>query len=457
MSQKAKYQLLQNVEIACMHSAGKAIGLHKKRRIYIDNAIPGEVADVLVAKRQKGYVKGSVDKITQPSNQRVEPFCKHFLACGGCNWQHISYSHQLELKQTILQNALDKYAIVTPPVPLPIASPYLQYYRNKTEYAFSADTNDSFAVFGFHQANCSDCVMNIDECYLQPEPSRKIYEAAKNIAQQQSYTYYNYANNSGMLRSLSIRTTTVGETAVIIGFAHCTDECKSLFIDLLLKAVPEITSVYYTVLSKADLRYADIPHIHVNGTATHLTERMGNLTFKISPKAFYQPNPLQAENIYKQVLQYGDFKGTERVVDLYTGIGTIACYVASAVGDVTGVEGSADAIADAKVNASLNGITNATFITGDILETFTPCFLARHGKIDVLVLDPPRSGTLIEIKKTILAAAPSKIIYVSCNPVSLAFDLKQLCAANYQVAAIQPFDMFPHTHHIETVVLLQLV
>ncbi|MDR1055137.1 MAG: 23S rRNA (uracil(1939)-C(5))-methyltransferase RlmD [Prevotellaceae bacterium] len=449
-----KHQVFRNVKVIGMHSAGKAIVAYKARRIYVDNAIPCELVDIKVAKRQKGYVKGEVECVVKASENRANPFCKHFGQCGGCNWQHINYNYQLELKRLILQNALQKYDIACPSIPLPEASPQQLYYRNKTEYAFSVD-NYGNELLGFHLPERSDCVLDIEECYLQPEPSRKIYNAAKQVARELGYSFYNYADNSGMLRSLTVRTATIGETGVIVGFAHCNYNDRVKYLTALQTAVPEINSLYYAIFDKPDLKYTDIPYIHFPKTATHLSEKTNNLLFKISPKAFYQPNPLQAKNLYRQVLEYGNFKGGEQVVDLYTGIGTIACYIAPKVGSVLGIEGSSEAIDDAQLNARINNIANAGFITGDILETFTRSFLEDFGKIDVIILDPPRSGTLIEIKKTILAATPSKIIYVSCNPVSLAFDLKQLCENHYQVTAIQPFDMFPHTHHVETVVLLE--
>jgi len=415
--------MLRHAHFTHFHSGGRAAGVADgdtptPKQIYVDNVIPGEEAQVELLRRLRGFRQGVVHHLLKPSPDRVIPFCPHATICGGCNWQHISYPAQLHWKREILVNALTKYEIVTPPVPEVIPSPLLQGYRNKSEYACSP-------VLGFHQRDHSKTVFACDVCFLQPP---HVHQVAKMIAQR------------GAFQSIQIRTTTLGDTFCILGLSQ---PDHALFERLRVE-IPDINGWYYAIDN-------DIVHF---GGATHLKEKVDNLRFRYSPLSFYQPNPLQAVAVYCKILEYAQLTGRETVYDLYTGIGSIACMVAKNAKKVIGIEGNPGAIIDARNNATINNINNTQFITGDILETFTYDFVNSHPKADLIILDPPRSGTLTEIKKAIIYANPQKIIYVSCNPVSLAWDLKQLCAGGYQITALQPFDMFPHTHHIETVCLL---
>jgi len=322
-----------------------------------------------------------------------------------------------------------------------VPSPLLQAYRNKSEYAFAAPDN-----LGFHEIERREAVCNIDECFLQPEIVHQTVVVIKRAAAEQGLPFYDYFARQGLLRSVQLRTTTTGQLLVWLVCA-VDDERILPFFQYLQKLLPGIDSWFYSI-DRGEPQYVVGEH--------YLTERSGDLTFRYSASAFYQPNPLQAERLFGQVREYAALEGYELVYDLYTGIGTLACHVASYACMVIGIEGNASAIADAQYNASANNLPNTRFLVGDILHTFKDDFIAAHGHPDVVILDPPRSGTLIEIKKTILRTAPQKVVYVSCNPVSLAFDLKQLCEG-YRVTAIQPFDMFPHTHHVETVALLERI
>ena len=435
----AKY--LNNIQLYDIHSSGRTIGAVGTGRIYVDGGMPGEIVDVETDRRQRGFRYGKLLNIVEPSAQRIAPFCKYCGICGGCLWQYYGYEAQLQWKRKILLNALQKYEIVTPEVPEVAPSPLLQAYRNKSEYAFAAPDN-----LGFHEVERREEVCNIDECFLQPEAVQQTAIAIKKAALEQGLPFYDYFARQGLLKSLQLRTTTTKQ--LLVWLVCAADDHRILpFLQHLQKLLPGVHSWFYSIDRGGPVHVAGEPY---------LKEPSGNLTFRYSASAFYQPNPLQAEHLFRQVRAYAALEGHELVYDLYTGIGTLACHVARDARMVIGIEGNASAIADAQYNATTNNLTNTRFLVGDILHTFKDEFIAAYGRPDVVILDPPRSGTLIEIKKTILRAAPQKVIYVSCNPVSLAFDLKQLCES-YRVAAIRPFDMFPHTHHVETVVLLERV
>lgn len=448
---------INNVYVSGVHSAGRGIGEVGARKYYLNGAIPGETVDIAVERRQKrGFLIGEIEAIIQKSVNRVAPFCKHAGVCGGCNWQHINYAYQLELKRQILKNAFEKYDIKSPALPEVAPSPLTRLYRNKTEFHFSSQNdNDNVShIAGFHPLDKPKQVIQINECYLQDNFGVSLCKAVTEYATQNNLSFYDYQLKTGLLRSIGIRNTTVGERMVVVGFA----EPDSKGIDILMQHIynnfPEIHSLYHTVYTNLDKGYMDSDMILYPGKEKYITEKFEHLTFKISPRSFFQPNPLQAINIYKKIAAYAQLRGHELVYDLYTGTGTIACFIAANAFKVIGIEGSADAIGDAKINAINNGITNTQFIVGDILETFNQTFMLEHGKPNVIILDPPRAGTLIEIKKAMMNADPEKIIYVSCNPVSLAWDLKQL-TEKYIIKDISLFDMFPHTHHLESVVLLE--
>ena len=454
--------MLRQAHFTRMHSGGCAAGVidadttHPKQ-IYAHNAIPGEEAEVEILRRQRGFRMGVVHRLLKTSPDRVTPFCPHAQVCGGCNWQHISYPKQLYWKREILVNALSKYNIITPPVPEVVPSPLLQGYRNKSEYAFAAG---EMPLFGFHPKEDSATVFPCETCFLQAPHVHPIAQKLFDMAMELHIPLYHYPTRTGLLKTLQIRTSTLGDTIAIVGFWDdpAIREQAYLIHSLLSTAfqkIPQVHGWFYFMAKPKEKRCAFYPHyIHFGGAET-LMETLSNSKYRVSPASFFQPNPLQAQAICRQVVQYAQLSGVETIYDLYTGVGTLAFQMASGAKWVMGIEGNPAAVLDAQHNAIINHIDNVQFLTGDVLETFTPEFIDNHPKAHLIILDPPRSGTLTEIKKTILYAAPQKIIYVSCNPVSLAWDLKQLCEGGYCVTAIQPFDMFPHTQGGEVVCLLE--
>lgn len=451
------------IQLGEIHSSGRSIANLEGKNYYIDFGIPGEEVTFLLHRKKLGFRLGEVVDVVTPSAHRVEPFCMHHQQCGGCPWQHINYDYQLVLKHTILCNALKHYGIETPDVPAVIPSPGIHYYRNRVEYTFSANPlpdprhtgpNNTGLALGFHRYAEPGQVIDIRECFLQQQPSRAICAFVKSYAIEQGLEFYNHELKTGFLRSISIRTNRAGEVQVVVGFNTDKQAEREQLLRKLQQEFPAIVSLCWTIHpSHAHSQLQG--EIHSFGNTEPYTHKIlrGN-RFRIHAASFFQPNARQAEKIFETATQWSQLTGRENVYDLYAGVGTIALFLAAGARHVTGIEGSEYAVEDARANALMNGISNTTFITGDVLETFKPGFLHEHGKPDLIALDPPRSGTLIEIKKTINGSGARKVLYISCNPVSLAFDLKQLSEA-YNVVRIQPFDMVPHTHHLETLVMLE--
>jgi 23S rRNA (uracil1939-C5)-methyltransferase len=444
-----------------IHSSGRSTGLAGNKNVYLDCGIPGETVTYTLERRKQGFLAGKTESILDASPFRTIPFCEHYSICGGCEWQHIEYSHQLELKLQILKNALDKYGVACPPLPPVIASPQTIYYRHRMEYSFSssayrenAEKGPRIPGLGFHPAGEPLKVNAIRTCYLQGDPCRDICNFIEKIALEEGMDFYDHESKSGFLRSLSLRVNSIGEVLIVLGITRDITDQREFLLSRLREAFPQIISLNYTVHLSSEHSQLQGEIIPYGGTVPYLEESISGLRFRIHASSFFQPNVKQAENIFVMARDWAKMTGHEKVYDLYTGVGTLALFLSGRAGHVTGIEGSSFAIADATENATLNNARNTEFICGDILETFKPPFLGLHGKPDLIVLDPPRSGTLIEIKKTINASGAGKVIYLSCNPVSLAFDLKQLCEI-YSISLIQPFDMLPHTHHLETLVLLE--
>jgi 23S rRNA (uracil1939-C5)-methyltransferase len=432
-----------------VHSSGRCLAEFSGKNNYLEYGIPGEEVMFLSNRRKQGFRSGQVSEVLQASMFRVKPFCKHYFNCNGCPWQHIEYNHQLELKGSILTRALQKYEVLTPEIPAVLPSPLLKLYRHRTEYTF--DVKNS--ALGFHNGN-AEMVTDIKECYLQPDPAQKICDYIRSFALRDNFSFYDFDKKTGLLRSLSIRISRTGDILVLIGFSEDSPDKRIKLLDGIINSFPQIKSLNWTIQSAADKSQLQGEIFSCEGMQPWIFETTGQLKFRIHASSFFQPNVLQAERIFETIAEWIDLKKTGKVYDLYTGVGTIALFLASKAGEITGIEGSSAAIEDAVENARINNIGNARFMTGDILKTFTPLFIEEHGKPDLIVLDPPRSGTLIEIKKTINGSGARYVIYLSCNPVSLAFDLKQLTEV-YKVIRIQPFDMLPHTHHLETLVLLE--
>ena len=449
------------LKLTGIHSSGRSVGVAGTKNVYLEGGIPGETITYTLERRKQGFLAGKTESILEASPNRTIPFCEHYSTCGGCAWQHIAYSHQLELKQQILKNALDKYGIAHPTLPPVTASPQIMYYRHRMEYSFSSSAlrdNSNYGPkkpgLGFHPAGEPGKVNAIRTCYLQTDPCRDICNFTEKAALEEGMDFYDFESKSGFLRSLSLRINSIGEVLIVLGIAQDNPEQRNVLFSRIREAFPQIVSLNYTIHLSSEHSQMQGEIIPFGDTAPYLEETIAGIRFRVHASSFFQPNVRQAENIFVTARNWANLKGSERIYDLYTGVGTLALFLSAQSGQVTGIEGSPLAIADATENAILNDIQNTEFICGDILETFKPSFLNRHGKPDLIVLDPPRSGTLIEIKKTINASGSKNVIYLSCNPVSLAFDLKQLSEV-YSISLIQPFDMLPHTHHLETLVLLE--
>ncbi|GHU95725.1 23S rRNA (uracil-5-)-methyltransferase RumA [Bacteroidia bacterium] len=457
--------LLQNIEVTQLAAEGKSIAHTAEGVLFIPFAIPGDVVDVQVCKKKSSYMEGYVVRQVVPSPLRVPPFCPHSGLCGGCKWQALPYAEQLKWKQ---QQVLDQLThighfkdIEVQPI---IGSAQTQFYRNKLEFTFSNKrwvSKEEFQcgapieqpnALGFHIPAMFDKVLDIEQCYLQAAPSNEIRDWVKQFAIDHQYSFFDLRQQQGLLRNLIIRTSTTGEVMVIVVFASNDPERIQLLMHDLHRAFPSITALLYVVNNKGNDTIFDREVICYAGQP-FIIEKMGGLQFKIGAKSFYQTNSQQAFQLYSVVQQLAQLTGRQTVYDLYTGTGTIACFLASHAHKVVGIEITPEAIGDARENARINGIGNATFFAGDMKDVLTPEFVEHNHKPDVVVIDPPRAGLHPNVVNTLLQMAPERIVYVSCNPATQARDMA-LLATQYRIQFVQPVDMFPHTQHVENVVLL---
>lgn len=464
---KKKPYVLADVAFTGIADKGQCVGKTADgQTIFTTGVVPGDVADVLVIKKKKGFIQAVVQKITKWSEDRTEPFCAHFGTCGGCKWQHLSYEAQAAQKNEVVHQALTRIGKVQVDEWLPMmASAQVTHYRNKLEFAFSckrwltreevvSGASNRVDVVGFHPAGGFDKVIDIDTCYLQPEPANKIRNAARTIGIEQGYTFYDAVSHTGFLRNIMLRITSLGQTMVLMSFGEADDEKIRFFSDALLQRVPEITTLVYCVNTKFNDTVYDL-EMHTWYGSGYVEEVLGDVRFRIGPKSFFQTNTRQAETLYRIARDFAGLTGTENVYDLYTGIGSIALYVAGHCRQVVGIEEVAAAVEDAQINSQLNGIGNVRFYAGDVKNILTAAFAAEHGRPDVLITDPPRAGMHPDVVQMLLQLESPKIVYVSCNPATQARDLS-LLQEKYVVRKVQPVDMFPHTHHIENVALLEL-
>lgn len=466
MSRKKVDLLLENVLVESVAAEGKAIAHCEDGTVlFIEFAVPGDVVNVRVTKKKKNYMEGFITEIVKPSENRLEPFCEHFGICGGCKWQPLPYEMQLQAKQKQVADQLSRIGHIDIPQLSPIiGSDNTVFYRNKLEYSFSSkrwvlkdedpDTippSDRMGL-GFHVGKFFDKVLDIRKCWLQKEPSNSIRLFVKDFAVKNAMEFYDIRENKGFLRNMFIRSNEAGEVMLIICFAYDNERKRKLLLDAVSDAFPEIISLYYVINTKLNDSISDQECLLYKGEEA-IYEKMEGLSFRIGPKSFYQTNTLQAYNLYKVVRDFAELSGKEVVYDLYTGTGTIAQFVSSKAAKVVGIEYVPEAIEDAKANAAKNGISNCVFYSGDMKDVLNYDFIRANGRPDVIILDPPRAGIHPDVAKVILEAAPDKIVYVSCNPASQARDLAIL-TAGYDIKAIQPVDMFPHTMHVETVALL---
>ncbi|MCQ2167299.1 MAG: 23S rRNA (uracil(1939)-C(5))-methyltransferase RlmD [Bacteroidales bacterium] len=467
MSRKKLDMVLENITIEAVAAEGKALAHTAEGQVvFVEFAVPGDIVDIRVIRKKKAYLEGRIINLRQASPDRLEPFCSHFGICGGCRWQPLPYEQQLAAKQQQVYDQLVRIGHLEVPEFLPIiGSDKTQFYRNKLEFTFSDKkwlTTEQMADagtlptpgLGFHVGKFFDKVLDIEKCWLQPDPSNAIRLFCRKYALDNGLEFYNLRENRGFLRNLFVRTTDDGQTMVIICFAHQSEHIAGM-LDAMTDAFPQITSAYYVINNKLNDSIGDLECILYKGNEA-IYETMEGLRFKIGPKSFYQTNAGQAFKLYSAARRFADLKGDETVYDLYTGTGTIAQFVSAKAAKVIGIEYVPEAIADAKLNAACNGITNCEFFAGDMKDVLTPSFIAAHGKPDVMIVDPPRAGMHPDVVKVILEASPSKIVYVSCNPASQARDCAML-AAGYRITAVQPVDMFPHTQHVENICLLEKI
>ena len=467
MSRKKQDIILENVLIESVAAEGKALARVDGTVLFVPFAVPGDVVDVKVTKKKKNYMEGYILRIVTPSEHRLEPFCSHFGVCGGCKWQPLPYPMQLQAKQQQVYDQLVRIGHLEVPEISPIIpSDKTVYYRNKLEFTFSrrrwifADEDpDSMpdeerCGLGFHVGKFFDKVLDIKQCYLQKDPSNSIRLFIRDYALEHGLEFFDIREHTGFLRNMFIRTSESGSVMLIICFYHEDAEARTTLLDAVSAAFPQITSLYYVINGKANDSISDQECILYKGEEA-IYEYMEGLKFKIGPKSFYQTNTGQAYKLYSVAREYAGLTGNETVYDLYTGTGTIAQFVSSKVRKVIGIEYVPEAIADAKENARANGISNCDFYAGDMKDILTDGFVEQHGRPDVVILDPPRAGIHPDVANVILNAEPKRIVYVSCNPASQARDLAIL-SSKYTITAVQPVDMFPHTHHVENVVRLDL-
>lgn len=462
----ADKKFLQNIQVIDIAEEGKGVGKSDDLVIFIDKAVPGDIVDVELLRRKKKFYEGKIQNLVKPSEHRTEPFCEHFGVCGGCKWQHLTYDAQLQFKQKSVSDALQRLGKVDVSDMEPIlGSADSRYYRNKLEYTFSdkrwltdgdmrLDETMEMNALGYHIPGRFDKILDIDHCYLQADPSNEIRNKVREYALEAGISFYNLKNHEGALRNLIIRTTSTGELMVIVVFAYADEEQIEGMMKFIATEFKSINSLLYIVNHKKNDTIFD-QDIHTYAGADHIFENMDGLKFKIGPKSFYQTNSAQAFELYKIARDFANFKGDELVYDLYTGAGTIANFIAGNVKNVVGIEYVPTAIEDAKINSEINGIKNTSFFAGDMKDILNEDFISTHGKPDVVITDPPRAGMHPDVVKRLLEMEAEKIVYVSCNAATQARDI-ELLKEKYEVGRIKPVDMFPHTQHVENVVLLTI-
>ena len=456
---------MEKVTITDVAAEGKAIARVNDMVVFVPFVAPGDVIDIQLTRKKHSYAEGKAVFFHEYSPRRAEPFCEHFGVCGGCKWQHLPYEEQIRYKHKQVIDNLTRIGKIEMEEILPIkGSKHTTFYRNKLEFTFSnkkwlteeevktGAKFDCMDAVGFHIPGMFDKVLDIRKCWLQPDPSNGIRMEAKRFCVENGYTFHNARSHEGLMRNMIVRTASTGEVMVIVVFNSDDRPRITALMDHLAAKFPEITSLFYIVNTKFNDSVGDLDPVCYRGK-DHIIEEMEGLRFKVGPKSFYQTNSAQAYELYKVARDFADLRPGDVLYDLYTGTGTIANFCAARCARVVGVEYVPEAIADAKVNSELNGIENTVFYAGDMKAVLDDGFVAANGRPDVIILDPPRAGVDEPVIEVILRAAPERIVYVSCNPATQARDL-QLMDAAYRVEAVQPVDMFPHTHHVENVVKL---
>lgn len=463
---RVENRLIQNVEITDIAEEGKGLGRSEELVLFIEKAVPGDVVDIELYRKKKNFGEGKIKSLIRQSELRTEPFCIHFGVCGGCKWQHMNYDAQLHYKQKSVTDALSRLAKLdvshTEPI---LPSSETRYYRNKLEYTFSnkkwlTDKDEEpkseaeMNALGFHVPLRFDKILDISHCHLQADPSNNLRNSIRDFALRENMSFYDLRNHSGTLRNLIIRSSITGELMVIVVFAYPAESEVEKLMSYIQAEFPQINSLLYVVNQKKNDTIFD-QDVLVWAGKDHIVEEMEGLKFKVGPKSFYQTNSKQAYELYKITRDFADLQGDELVYDLYTGAGTIANFVARNVKEVIGIEYVPSAIEDAKINSSINGINNTTFYAGDMKDVLDAAFVSKHGKPDLIITDPPRAGMHADVVARLMEIEAEKVVYVSCNAATQARDLAIL-KEKYDVVRVRPVDMFPHTQHVENVVLLRL-
>jgi 23S rRNA (uracil1939-C5)-methyltransferase len=464
---KKPLPILENVEITGVASEGKAISHHNDLVIFTPFVVPGDIVDIQLTKKRNSYAEGKAIRFHQYATERQAAFCEHYGVCGGCKWQILPYQAQIRYKQQQVEDNLRRIGKISLPEISPIlGSEQTEFYRNKLEFTFSnrswlteeqmlSDVRfDNRNALGFHIPRKFDKVLDIRKCFLQSDISNQIRNEIKSFAIENNYTFFDFRNQCGLMRNIIIRTASTGEIMLIVVFFEDDAEKRNALLSHIINGFPSITSLIYIINNKANDTITD-REVYVFKGNDFIIEQMENLKFKIGPKSFYQTNSRQAERLYGYVREFAALTGNELVYDLYTGTGTIANFIARQARQVIGIEYVPEAIEDAQVNSEINGIVNTIFFAGDMKYILNEAFILEYGRPDVIITDPPRAGMHNAVIETILSAEPSKIVYVSCNPATQARDLS-LLDTKYRVTKVQPVDMFPHTHHVENVVLLEI-
>ena len=462
---KKDLPILQDLLIVDAGAEGMAVGRHDMLVVFVPFAVPGDIVDVKLTKKKKTYAEGKIIKINKLSPLRTQPPCSHFGLCGGCRWQNMRYDIQLAFKQKLVNDSLQRLGGFDFPEPKPIiGSKDIFHYRNKVEFTFSnrkwlihpADHVEEKEMngLGFHLPGMFDRILDVDTCYLFESPANEMRNRLRDFCQEQDFTFYNPRTHLGFLRNFIIRLASTGDLMLIMIFGYDSPDDIDKTMQFLKQTFPQISSLQYVINTKKNDTITDLECIVYSGLP-YITEKMNDLVFRVGPLSFFQTNSAQALILYQTALDMARLVGDELVYDLYTGTGTIANFIAHKAAHVIGIEYVEAAVADAKINSEINGIHNTSFYAGDMAKILTTEFILENGRPDVVITDPPRAGMHASVVSQIEEARPGKIVYISCNPATQARDIA-LLEQTYKVTAVQPVDMFPHTQHVENIVLLEL-